>query len=755
MASQVMSPAQSDERAVKVKGIRADAVVEDARAIRGGVVVQGTLRKQIFWVASDGTVRHTPESIPFTQVIPVPGAEPGMRVQAATTVEHLVFHLTPDGLGVQQKAVLLTRVVVGREAILPLQEGPGPLVRVDELIGEGTGSLTVEGQQALALQAVKITEVRALLQALAGEAGTDEVRVAGLLHVQIFFVGTDGRQHHQPADLPFETLLAVPGSRSGMDVAVDGQIVDVRATLAAPSTVQLTALLRLGARVTQAIQLAVAPGPGPTLKLTRLIGQAPVLFTDSASVRLRRASASVTGVQSALESVTAEVHPDEVLVQGSLLHRIEYVEASSGEPRQEFFSNAFATSVAVPGAGPGMQARVALEVADTAFTRTSPAEVRVSTTLQGQVTVVDGVLLPVQTGPGPTVVVEEVVAQASGQLLVERLIPLIPPPRPVFIERETLVEEPVPPQVQKLVEATVLLPVPAIKIKETRATVRIVALNPAGDLGLLVKGILHLQIFFVDRDSIVRAVTSEQTFQAFLSLARPMPPGSLVQATVEKVLARLTDEGTKVALLAVVRARAAVGPRRQVSVVVNVRDTGITVDRLLVRATVVVAHHLREVAWSASVPVEPAVAPGSPVRVEAHPVGLAGQVASGQVLVSGSLAVTVEFQGVDGVEHRASGTVPLELSVAEPQALSPRRAIVEGAVLQITHAVRPDGTAVEVEGRLSLLVKVVETRELFVVTDVRGPGVVRVDRETLLLDVVDDGIPEPVPVSVVTGVVIR
>lgn len=750
-----MFPMQAAERAAKVKVIRADAVVEDARAIRGAVIVQGTLRKQIFWVAQDGTVRHTSESIPFSQILQVPAAGPGMRVQAMTTVEHLAFHLTPDGLAVEQKALLRSRVVVGRQTVLPLREGPGPLILADEFVGEGAESLTVEGRQALAPGASQITEVRALLQALTGEAGAGQVRVAGLLHVQVFYVGTDGRQHHQRTDLPFETLVAVPGSQPGMQAAVDGHIVDVRTTLVDPGTVQLTALVKVDVRVTRPIQVSVSPGPGPTLKLTRLVGQMPVFFTDVASVQLSRPAAMVSGVQSALEAVTADVHTDEVFLQGSLLHRVDYVEQATGGSREESFSQPFATSVAVAGALPGMQAQVALEVADTTFTQASPTEVSLATTLQGQVSVVETVLLAVQPGPGPTVLAEEVVAEASAQILVERLVPLVPPPRPVFVERETLVEEPAPLQVQQLVEAVVTLPVAAIKVKEVKAHARIVAVTPAGDRGLVVRGLIHLQIFFVDGDHIVRGVSSDQTFQAFLPLTGPLPAGPQLQVSVEKVLARLTNGGTKVTVLVVIRVRTGAGPRRQVAVVVNVRDSDITVDRLLVRATVVRAHVTREVDLAASIPVQPAVEPGSPVRVEAVPVGLTGQVLPGQVLVSGTLAITVEYTGADGLAHRASSAIPLELTVDEPQAFPPRRAIVEAAVLQLTHAVQPDGTAVTVQSRLSVLVKVVETQELFVATDVRGPQVVRVDRETLLLDVVDDGIAEPVPVSVVTAVAVR
>src|SRR5690606_31691012 len=47
----------------------------------------------------------------------------------------------------------------------------------------------------------------------------------------------------------------------------------------------------------------------------------------------------------------------------------------------------------------------------------------------------------------------------------------------------------------------------------------------------------------------------------------------------------------------------------------------------------------------------------------------------------------------------------------------------------------------------------VEVREFFVVTDVFGPGIERIERAVVLLDVVNDGNPDPVPIEVVTDVI--
>lgn len=78
-----------DIPAQKVQDIM--AIITDLRheVIRGKVLINGTLHKQIFFVGPNDVVRHQAEDVPFSAVVEVPNAEPGMTAQIHPAIEHV------------------------------------------------------------------------------------------------------------------------------------------------------------------------------------------------------------------------------------------------------------------------------------------------------------------------------------------------------------------------------------------------------------------------------------------------------------------------------------------------------------------------------------------------------------------------------------------------------------------------------------------------------------------------------------------
>ncbi|MCL6615502.1 MAG: DUF3794 domain-containing protein, partial [Firmicutes bacterium] len=66
-------------RIVKVHRIEATVGSVTARVITGKVLVQGRVNLQIFFVTDDEMVHHLAEEVPFSSMIEIPGAAPGMR----------------------------------------------------------------------------------------------------------------------------------------------------------------------------------------------------------------------------------------------------------------------------------------------------------------------------------------------------------------------------------------------------------------------------------------------------------------------------------------------------------------------------------------------------------------------------------------------------------------------------------------------------------------------------------------------------
>ncbi len=59
------------------------------KVIDDKVIVQGFIHKQIFFVGRDDVVHHIAVDVPFSALIDVPGARPGMHCQVFTRIEHL------------------------------------------------------------------------------------------------------------------------------------------------------------------------------------------------------------------------------------------------------------------------------------------------------------------------------------------------------------------------------------------------------------------------------------------------------------------------------------------------------------------------------------------------------------------------------------------------------------------------------------------------------------------------------------------
>jgi len=85
-----------DVPAVKVQDIVAFITDLSTEIIKGKVFIDGTIHKQIFYVGPNDVVRHQGEDVPFSAVVEVYGAEPGMTAQVHPTIEHIGWVLIKE-----------------------------------------------------------------------------------------------------------------------------------------------------------------------------------------------------------------------------------------------------------------------------------------------------------------------------------------------------------------------------------------------------------------------------------------------------------------------------------------------------------------------------------------------------------------------------------------------------------------------------------------------------------------------------------
>jgi len=85
-----------DVPAKKVQDILAFVTTLRHEVLDGKVVVEGTVHKQIYFVGPNDVVCHQSVDVPFSAVVEVPGAEPGMAVQVHPTIEHVGWVLIKE-----------------------------------------------------------------------------------------------------------------------------------------------------------------------------------------------------------------------------------------------------------------------------------------------------------------------------------------------------------------------------------------------------------------------------------------------------------------------------------------------------------------------------------------------------------------------------------------------------------------------------------------------------------------------------------
>ncbi len=259
--------------AVKIRNITGEIRDITTEIIPDKVIVQGILHKQVFFVGTDGVIRHLAEDIPFSTFIEIPGAEPGMNVQVHPVVEKILFRLADDGRSVSQKIILEIFIKVTQFIQTGLEMGEGPLLLLPAVIGEATKQHLVENIVVLDTPAEKVDEIRGELRDLQVEIIPDKVIVQGIIHKQIFFVDRRNLARHQEEEIPFSLFLDVPGAEPGMEVQVHPVIEKIFFELLSPEEVREKVIIEVFVKVTEVIQEHVRTGDGPLFKVEQVIGE--------------------------------------------------------------------------------------------------------------------------------------------------------------------------------------------------------------------------------------------------------------------------------------------------------------------------------------------------------------------------------------------------------------------------------------------------------------------------------------------------
>lgn len=411
-----------DLAAFKVIDVQCRVADLAARSLAGAVVVEGRLFEQIYYVAEDGLIHYQHAEQPFQRSLEVP-ADAGVNAHAQASVRSVEHELTRDGRLLLEKICLRLGVRVTRsvdlEAVTDLPARPGmdverDLVRVDQVIGSAFTRTLEKGVTRLPVPATGIVKVVAAVEDLRPQALRGQVLVEGVVREQIFYA-SGGTSFHQEAEIPFSTVLDVPGAEPGMQALGEGRVEEASARLRPDGReVEREILLGVSVRVTDPRTLRLvtaASGPGlevaeRRLKVDRLVGSTRVQMMLQKKVTLVSRALGIARVVGSIQDLQCEVIPDQVIVQGRFHQQVFFVDRQKIE-RHQTEDLPFTHLVDLPGALPGMAAEVqprvkhlshALAPEGNAFTEKIVVDLEVRLAEAVDLSVVTGVRLPGAAG---------------------------------------------------------------------------------------------------------------------------------------------------------------------------------------------------------------------------------------------------------------------------------------------------------------------------------------------------------------------
>lgn len=632
------------------------------------------------------------------------------------------------------------------------------------------------GEAVLPLRAIKVRNVTGEIRNIVTEIIPNKVIVQGIVHEQLFFVGTDNLVHHLSDDVHFSTFLDVPGVQPGMNAQVTARIEEIITELAPDGlSIIKKIIIEVFVKVTETVQVNLATGDGPTLLLKEVVGENTAQTLLENDITLEHPAIKVDEITGDIRNLEVEVIKDKVIIQGILHKQIFFVDTNNLE-RHQMEEIPFSLFVDVPGAVPGMDVQVQSRIEAIFFKLINETTLRQKAVLEFFVKVTETIRLQVAVGTGPLFKVEEFVGENT---------------------------------VQDLSETVITLPVAAIKVREIVAQLRNIVTHVIQDK-VIVQGIIHKQIFFISTDNIERHLAEDIPFSLFLDIPGAVPGDNVqLKPIIEAIFFDLLSP-TELRQKVIFAINAVITRTLQLNLVLGEGRPLFKLEQVVGENTKqVLVIRKEQIQEQVNVTRVTIVFPGAEVigqqqiilrntfelpvtaikikEIQAIITDLTARVILDGVVVEGIVEKTIFFVDVDNIVRSITERIPFSILVSVP-GIQPDQTveamvdienisfnldkkrnevtqiIVLRATVRGTEEPQPGVSVVTSVTGPGIVTETIRVRALVltpegavfqefdVVTDVSGPGVINVTKRVIQLDVVDDGNPNPVPVEVVTDV---
>lgn len=431
------------------------------------------------------------------------------------------------------------------------------LLKVEKVIGENSIKKSVEADVTLPYKVIKVFDVMANTEDVESEVRDRGVDISGTIHKQLFVVDKGDLVQHVAEDVPFHVHVPVKDARAGMNVQVDIRILEVNTDLVNARTVQQTVLLDIFVKVTVTEQIEVVTDvrgknlivKKELLKVDSVVGEDLVYETVSPTFTLPITAKKIFRIQAKLQDVTAEARHDSVTLRGTIHKQIYFVDEGDlvRHTREDI---PFTTTINIPRARSGM---------DVMF--------------RANVTVENAELIDAPSRKLSQTMVIEAFVKVTEALQIEVVVDV--KGKNIEVKKKLLKVDSVVEDVlqTETLRAVATLPVQAQKIFEIMG--KIIDLESEARRGqVLVKGVLHKQLFFVDPANLLRHAFEDVPFR-FLKTVPGSCPGMNVLARVRiigEIKHKIIDrQGMKIEQTALLEVFVKVTRMVQLEVVVDVK----------------------------------------------------------------------------------------------------------------------------------------------------------------------------------------
>lgn len=381
----------------KIKDVHTDIRNLTAKPIKDKVIVEGTLHKQIAWVAEcdgvydgveyeAGGVYDLPVEEKFTHFVDVPGATPDSMVTVDARVEY-VDHAekttgSKDIPDVWKQTVIIELFVrvsqaIDADVVTDVTSTTHDLnvvkdrCTVESVVGEASRQVNIAADIEFPRDVAKIKDVQTRLRDIETEVLQDKVVVKGVLHKQIFYIEEGSRRMFETSvDEEWSEFVELPGVRPGMDVTAKATVEfsEVELKPGKKNKARQTAIIKLNVKAKMDVTLDfVSDVTGENIRVVKGVLKCEnVIGAGTSQVALREDvvfEQPVKKIMSIDSSVKfnrkdTKILPDKVVVEGILHKQIFFVGLCDEAVWEKSLDEPFTTFVDVPGATPGMNVSV-------------------------------------------------------------------------------------------------------------------------------------------------------------------------------------------------------------------------------------------------------------------------------------------------------------------------------------------------------------------------------------------------------------